>query len=338
METVTGVMDQPNNDGSAPSSSPPSNPQPTATVSPAPSLSAALYAEAERGPIPPNDSAKVNVTLSGVSETLFITLLARVEDAKRPKPILGDRWAGPLLDKMDYAVKRSLVDRQIHLGCVLRTRLLDAWTTEYLRDQERQQDYEGVTVLHLGCGLDTRSLRVQWQGPKTRWIDVDVPEVVELRRKVLPNPQGDYRLLTSSVTDDSWLDDVPADRRTLVVMEGLVMYLTPADVKRLMARLCDRFLRGQIVFDALGTLAIRLQRLIRPVRQTGAIMSYGLDHGTELESAHSKLRLKTQMSLRDMPGYEEYDFLTKVLMWVYSWFPYTSTFGSFLRYEYGVGV
>lgn len=34
-----------------------------------------------------------------------------------------------------------------------------------------------ATVLHLGCGLDTRVYRIN-PGPKVRWFDVDFPSVI----------------------------------------------------------------------------------------------------------------------------------------------------------------
>ena len=56
--------------------------------------------------------------------------------------------------------------------------------------------------------------------PNARWVDVDYPDVISLRERLLPAPPGDYRMLGSSVTDDAWLDAVPADRPTVAVFEG----------------------------------------------------------------------------------------------------------------------
>jgi O-methyltransferase involved in polyketide biosynthesis len=44
-------------------------------------------------------------------------------------------------------------------------------------------------VLHLACGLDTRIFRIN--PPETvRWVDVDYPDIIALRRALLPGPSG----------------------------------------------------------------------------------------------------------------------------------------------------
>ena len=53
-------------------------------------------------------------------------------------------------------------------------------------------------------------------------------------------PRG-YRMIGSSVTDPQWLADIPTGLPTLVVAEGLLMYLQESDVRRLLARLTDQF-------------------------------------------------------------------------------------------------
>ncbi|KAK3361378.1 leucine carboxyl methyltransferase-domain-containing protein, partial [Lasiosphaeria ovina] len=151
-------------------------------------------------------------------------------------------WAQETLDKLDYVVPPTATSVATFGVVVIRARQFDVWVTEFLDAHP-----DGATVLHLACGLDSRALRLNWN-KNTRWIDVDLPEVVALRRQVVPVPeQRDYQLLATSVTEPHWLDEIPADRPTLVIMEGLALYLDPADVEFLLKRVCDRFPTGQIV-------------------------------------------------------------------------------------------
>jgi O-methyltransferase involved in polyketide biosynthesis len=62
-----------------------------------------------------------------------------------------------------------------------------------------------------------------------RWFDVDRPEVIALRRKLYSESET-YQMVGSSVTDPGWLDHLPAGGPVLIVAEGLLMYLTTADV------------------------------------------------------------------------------------------------------------
>jgi methyltransferase (TIGR00027 family) len=270
---------------------------------------------------------KAKVALSGVSETLMVTLCARAEDAARPNSILRDTWAARVLDQLNYTYPRTLGDKGLFASVVLRARLLDAWMAEFLNAHPE------ATVLHLACGLDSRALRLAW-GPRVRWIDVDLPDVVELRQQVFPPLGGDYRLVAASVTEDAWLEDVPADRPTAVVMEGLLPYLERAEAERLVERICARFPSGQIMFEIVGRWFLRLQALNRPIWRTGAVMRFGLDDERELLTVSPKLRVRDVVRAWQIPGRETFPWYLYFILWVYSWIPGLQTLISYLRYDF----
>ena len=278
----------------------------------------------------PPPSSKTKVALRGVSETMLITLRARADDARQPHPVLRDTWAADILDQLDYSRPPTLGEKAFFATVLARARLLDSWTAEFLNAHPE------ATVLHLACGLDSRALRLAW-GPRVRWIDIDMPEVVALRQKLLPDPAAsgsDYRLVATSVTEASWLEDVPADRPTVVVMEGLLPYLKEAEVRQLLERICERFPSGQIMFDIVGATFLRLQALNRPIAKTGALMHFALDDGHDLEMVHPKLRVKDVLRIWQIPGREVFPWYLRLLLWVFSWLPGFRTTNSYMRYEF----
>jgi O-methyltransferase involved in polyketide biosynthesis len=93
-----------------------------------------------------------------------------------------------------------------------------------------------------GLRLDSRAFRLDVP-ERVRWYDLDFPDVIELRRRLYPERAG-YRLLASLATDPGWLDEIPVDRPTLMVAEGVLPYLTAAEVRQLFVRLTDRFPSG----------------------------------------------------------------------------------------------
>ena len=111
----------------------------------------------------------------------------------------------------------------------MRTAHFDDWARQFLAA------HDAATVLHLGCGLDSRFFRLQ-PGPNVIWYDVDFPEVISLREQFYP-PVDRYRLVPAWVTDPTWLSTVPADRPMLMIAEGLTMYLTKDDGWRCCAEL-----------------------------------------------------------------------------------------------------
>jgi O-methyltransferase involved in polyketide biosynthesis len=109
-------------------------------------------------------------------------------------------------------------------------------------------------------------------------------------------------MIGSSVTDPHWLEEVSADRPTLVVAEGLVMYLTEDDVRRLFVGIVDRFPSGLLLFDAISSLGLRLQRFNRAVQAAGAKLTWGLQDPGPIERWDRRIKLVTALSALDLPG------------------------------------
>jgi O-methyltransferase involved in polyketide biosynthesis len=270
---------------------------------------------------------KTKVTLTGAQETLMVTLCCRMEDAKKPKPILGDKWAGYVCDQLEYDFSKLKLIPAMYASMALRARHFDQWTAEFLASHPQ------ATVLHLACGLDSRSHRVKW-AHGVRWIDVDLPDVVDLRKRLLPNPEGDYQLIAASVTDDKWLGRIPTDRPTAIVFEGLTMYLTPEEGRSLIERVTTRFPTGQLLFDCAGWSVVKLQRFMVCLRSTGAELKWAIDDPGTLEGFHEGLKLRDSLLMVDMPGVEEFPLEGRILMWILARLPYFRQMGQFLRYDF----
>jgi O-methyltransferase involved in polyketide biosynthesis len=208
------------------------------------------------------------VTLTGAAATLLGTLHARALDARSAHPVLGDRTADETVACLDYDFGRLRVRPSDAVGVAIRAKLLDRWTREFLAA------HPAATVLHLGCGLDTRAERVG-PGPGVLWFDVDRPEVIALRERLYA-PRPGHRAIGASVTDPSWLAEVPRDRPALVVAEGLTMYLPAAEGPPLLRRLVRHLRRGELAFDSYSPLAVRLQRFVPLLRRTGARLAWGI--------------------------------------------------------------
>jgi O-methyltransferase involved in polyketide biosynthesis len=267
------------------------------------------------------------ITLTGTQETMLATLYGKAIDSRMPDGILGDREADKALQRIDYDFRKMGMNSTSAAGVALRAKQLDDWIVEFLADHRE------ATVLHLACGLDTRVHRLD-PPPSVRWVDVDFPGVVDLRRRLLPEPTGDYRMIASSVTEDGWLDEVPDDRPTVAVFEGLTMYLHKEDGKRLIQRITGRFPSGQLLFDCYGTMGIRLQKLVPAVRNAGATLHWGLDDPYEIEGWHDGLKCLDAVRSVDMPGLEKLPASGRVGMWVMARLPGFRDIGRMLRYRF----
>jgi O-methyltransferase involved in polyketide biosynthesis len=101
-----------------------------------------------------------------------------------------------------------------------------------------------------------------------RWIRA---KVIDLRRRLYPERDG-YHMIGASVTDQGWLDEVPADRPALIIAEGLLPYLEDTEVHRLLAQLMGRFKPGELIFDGIAAWLVRMLKAFRwGIRDPGQI-------------------------------------------------------------------
>ncbi|SPN96671.1 related to O-Methyltransferase involved in polyketide biosynthesis [Cephalotrichum gorgonifer] len=284
--------------------------------------------------LPPQPS-KAPVSLTGVAETLLIPLASRASDVVSGRPILGDRHAKDVLDRLDYDSQKVALGPVHNALLALRTRLFDVWTTSFLGRHPR------ATVLHLACGLDARVLRVEW-GKDVRWIDLDLPEVVALRREVLPDsvPGRDYRLLGASITgdDEGWLEEIPRDGKLVVIMEGLLSYLAEETVERLLRRFVEGPWEGELLFSCISPVVLKRSLEVgapKAVRDTGAAFQSAVESPEALEDLYPGMKLLESISAIGVPGVEQAPVFTRFLLYLLSWIPSARDSGRYLRFQFG---
>jgi O-methyltransferase involved in polyketide biosynthesis len=235
-------------------------------------------------------SKKLKVTLTPEQETLLITLYAK---AQPDNPLLFDPTARDILNCVDYDFARLRVPYKTVVLVCQRAKKMDAVTRTFL------DEHPGAVVLQLGCGLDSRFLRLD--DGRVNWYDLDMPPVMELRRQFFT--AGDrYHMIAASVTDLEWVDRVASDQRpVLVVAEGLLMYLREPDVRRLVIRLHETFPGCRLIADVFSRLTARSAANHPALKYTGARTGWGIDDPRELEAWAPGLRLLEEWFFTDDP-------------------------------------
>jgi O-methyltransferase involved in polyketide biosynthesis len=253
---------------------------------------------------------KVKIDLTGVPETALYTLWIRANDALKPDSKLQDKWAVEAMEKIEgYDFSRySPSTASVHLT-PMRSQKFEKWTTNFL------DFHASATVINLACGLDSRALRIVPFYPGVRWIDLDFADMIALRKQLLPNPVGDYKLVASSATDDSWLLAIPADRPTLVIMEGLMMYLSSDEGENLIRSLSNHFSSGQLIFDITGWLSLQIQSLFDFLTATGSTFKWALDDPFSLEKLNPRLKLREVVRHADYEGCSKLPARLRFTIW-----------------------
>jgi O-methyltransferase involved in polyketide biosynthesis len=239
---------------------------------------------------------KLGLDLGHLAETLLGPLYSRSEAARRGA-ILEDPLAIALVDSIDYAFRDRLGPPEMVL--VLRALTFDEEIRLFLRESP------DATVVSLGEGLDTQFWRVD--NGRVRWVSIDVPEVSALRRRLLPACDR-HRHLAGSALDFAWMDEVDASRGILVTAQGLLMYLEPAEVVRLISGLADRFPGGRFAFDCVPRSFSRetLRGFTRPSGYRVPPMPFGLDphEVATLQSIHPCIE-----RVQEVVGWRRYSML-----------------------------
>jgi O-methyltransferase involved in polyketide biosynthesis len=239
---------------------------------------------------------KKSVTLSGVAETLLIPLYIRAQESQRPDALIKDDKAVELVTRMSLDFTRV---RQIPLSeanklvIILRNREFDHYARDFLRR------YPKSVVVHIGCGLDSRFERVD--NGQVEWYDLDLPEVIELRRELIGGEEDRYHLLGCSALDPFWLEAVEAHRQRpfLFLAEGVSMHLKGAQNKLLVQMLSDHFPGAELVFDAFSPVHLWVSNI--QTARSGLRCNWGLWRGQEIEGWGDGIRLLDEWGFFDCP-------------------------------------
>ncbi len=195
---------------------------------------------------------KAKVELEGVPETLLWNLYHRSAEARRPGSVLDDPKAVELVDSIDYDFSR-FGEPKMAQWHALRVMTFDREIRRFLKARP------GGTVVALGEGLETGFWRVD--DGQVRWLTVELPETVAVRRRLLPDDPPRRRTIEGSALDLGWMDEVATEHGVLISTQGLLMYLQPEEVHTLISACAERFPGGTLLFDAVPhALAERSRR------------------------------------------------------------------------------
>lgn len=175
-------------------------------------------------------------SIRNVSDTALWVAVYRAEESERQDALFYDPYARRLAGERGQAIVDALpFGRPMGWSIVVRTAVMDAIILRCIAGGAR-------TVLNLGAGLDTRAFSLNLP-PALRWLDVDLPAVTAYRRECLGHAvaacqhehvEADLRLAAER---QRVIRDAGSKGPLLVATEGLLVYLSPAQVNELATQL-----------------------------------------------------------------------------------------------------
>lgn len=166
-----------------------------------------------------------------ISDTARWVAVYRAMETERPDALFRDPFARKLAGAQGDQIVNSLAHgKRAAWAMIVRTHLLD----ELIQREIREQKID--TVLNLAAGLDARPYRLDLD-PELRWIEVDLPGMIEYKQEALKSETPKCQLqrvtvdLTNAEARRKYFGELNASsRHALVVTEGLLAYLKPEQV------------------------------------------------------------------------------------------------------------
>jgi len=208
--------------------------------------------------------------MTGVNKTLYIPLYGKAY-VSRKGVILNDKRAEDIWTAVgkDIPLKGKSKSKWLAYYMGMRSAVFDNWLKEQMTARPH------AAVLHIGCGLDSRVLRVGTQGHA--WLDMDFPEVMEERKRWYTEDEY-YRMILGDARCSDWMGQLPERSEVIVVMEGVSMYLTNDEVRGLLSALAARFSRVNVLMDCYTTFAAKASKYKNPINEVGVTQVNGVDN------------------------------------------------------------
>lgn len=169
--------------------------------------------------------------IKDVSDTAIWVAYYRGLESDRPNPMFRDPLAKLLVGERGEQIARRFTKTGGYTEWAVLTR------TVIIDEFIQQSIAEGVdAVINLGAGLDTRPYRMDLPA-SFPWVEADFPHLIEYKANILREHQPRCQLqrvgvdLSDPVARRAFLEGaVPGARKILVLTEGVIPYLTEAQV------------------------------------------------------------------------------------------------------------
>jgi methyltransferase (TIGR00027 family) len=248
--------------------------------------------------------------IKNISDTAKWVAVFRAEESERPDAVFHDPFAKKLAGEKGEQIADSVhFSRQNSWSFVARTFLFDQYINLHL-----QQGYD--MIINLAAGLDARPYRLNLP-PALKWIDVDLPEMIEYKNEILKNerPGCDHRNVKLDLGDRKRRVALfqklnQESKKALITTEGLMIYLTADQAGELAIDLSSQphFYRWIFDLQSPALLEMAKEKMGGALTGSGAKFQFAPEAGEQFferfgwKHLESKSKLKTAGVLNRLSG------------------------------------
>ncbi len=210
--------------------------------------------------------------MNNVNKTLYIPLYGKAY-VSRKNIILHDTKAEDIWEKEGFQLKGKSKSKWLAYYMAMRSAIYDEWVEKGIKNNP------DTVVLHIGCGMDSRIMRVA--AKDTHWYDIDFPDVIEERRKYYAETKF-YHMLPADMRSMEWKNSIECNKDAIVILEGVSMYFQPKELIALLSNLCQHFNSVKLLMDCYTKRAAKASKYKNPINDVGVTVVYGYDAPLEL--------------------------------------------------------
>jgi O-methyltransferase involved in polyketide biosynthesis len=230
---------------------------------------------------------RVSIHLGDVQKTLILPLWGRAVETRKKKPLLVDETAVKIIDLVDYDFSQITqnIDDLSQIAWIKRSLICDRVIKEFL------QSYPEGTFVNIGCGLDTTYERID--NGKLKWYDLDLADVIELRKKFVKENER-RKFIATSFLEQEWLENIEVRGNVLFVAAGVFYYFEESEIKEFIIRLLDRFPGSEMIFDVCSPIGVKVANK-KVVESSGldekSYLIWGLENKKDILAWDSRIRI-----------------------------------------------
>jgi O-methyltransferase involved in polyketide biosynthesis len=238
-------------------------------------------------------SEKLKINLGNVQKTLLLPLWARATETRKKKPLLVDKAAVEIIDRIDFdfSVIASNISEISLLGWIGRSLLFEKIIKNFIKKHPK------ATIVNIGCGLDTTFERID--NGTIEWFDLDLPDVIEMR-KLFIGESARRKFIAQSFLNDEWLNLLKNKADILFMAAGVLYYFEEREIRAFLGRLVDIFPKCEIAFDATSQIGMKMANKM-VITNSGmdekSFLKWGLKSSKDLLQWDDRIQTMNEFSL-----------------------------------------
>jgi O-methyltransferase involved in polyketide biosynthesis len=236
---------------------------------------------------------KGDFTLTGIQGTLLVPLWGRAFETKKKKPLLVDEKAVEIINSITYDLSKieKIFTNTAHMGFIARCIYFDGEIRKFINIHPE------ATIVNIGCGLDTTFDRID--NGKIQWIELDLPEVIDFRRKYIPESDR-HLFIAKSVFDNSWYSSIKNKDEVMFLIAGVLQYFTNQEISNLFTEFKKNCPGVDVIFDYCSQIGmkemnkslIKTNELIKTAR-----LQWCLDDIAEMKQINDRISVINNMTM-----------------------------------------